>query len=114
MTIYAVLGATVNRTGPLEWTDEHDLVAANGRPLVYYNLLMIPHDLTGRVALVTGGGVGIGRAAALALAGAGAFVGVHFHQSRRGAEQTLADLEAAGGRGLLLPGDLTSENEAKS
>jgi 3-oxoacyl-[acyl-carrier protein] reductase len=75
---------------------------------------MIPHDLTGRVALVTGGGVGIGRAAALALAGAGAFVGVHFHQSRRGAEQTLADLESAGGHGLLLPGDLTSENEAKS
>jgi 3-oxoacyl-[acyl-carrier protein] reductase len=73
---------------------------------------MNPYDLTGRVALVTGAGVGIGRAAALALAGAGAFVGVHFHQSRRGAEQTLADIEAAGGHGLLLQADLTVEEEA--
>ncbi|HKI35360.1 MAG TPA: SDR family NAD(P)-dependent oxidoreductase [Gemmataceae bacterium] len=75
---------------------------------------MNPHDLTGRVALVTGGGVGIGRAVALALAGAGAFVGIHFHQSRREAERTLADVESAGGHGLLLPADLTLENEAKS
>ncbi|MFL5342712.1 MAG: SDR family NAD(P)-dependent oxidoreductase, partial [Gemmataceae bacterium] len=73
---------------------------------------MNPYDLTGRVALVTGGGVGIGRAVALALAGAGAFVGIHFHESRREAEQTLADLESAGGHGLLLPADLTVEEEA--
>lgn len=73
---------------------------------------MNPYDLTGRVALVTGAGVGIGRAVALALAGAGAFVGVHFHQSRRDAEQTLADIQSAGGRGLLLPADLTAEDEA--
>ncbi len=71
-----------------------------------------PHDLTGRVALVTGAGVGIGRSAALALAGAGAFVGVHFHQSRGEAEQTLADIESAGGSGLLLQADLTVEEEA--
>jgi 3-oxoacyl-[acyl-carrier protein] reductase len=73
---------------------------------------MNPYDLTGRVALVTGAGVGIGRAAALALAGAGAFVGIHFHASCRGAEQTLADIEAAGGHGLLLPADLTVEDQA--
>jgi 3-oxoacyl-[acyl-carrier protein] reductase len=73
---------------------------------------MNPYDLTGRVALVTGGGVGIGRAAALALAGAGAFVGVHYHQSRREAEKTLSDIEAVGGHGLLLQADLTVEEEA--
>jgi 3-oxoacyl-[acyl-carrier protein] reductase len=73
---------------------------------------MNPYDLTGRVALVTGGGVGIGRAVALALAGAGAFVGVHYHQSRGEAEQTLADIESVGGHGLLLPADLTAEEEA--
>ena len=70
------------------------------------------YDLTGRVALVTGSGVGIGRAIALAIARAGAFVGIHFHESRREAEQTLADVETAGGHGLLLPADLTVEEEA--
>src|SRR5262249_51927339 len=77
-----------------------------------YNCWMNPYDLTGRVALVTGGGVGIGRAVALALARAGAFVGIHYHQSRRGAEQTLADIESDGGRGLLLAAGLTVEAEA--
>jgi 3-oxoacyl-[acyl-carrier protein] reductase len=75
---------------------------------------MNPHDLTGRVALVTGAGVGIGRAVALTLAGAGAFVGVHYHHSQQEAEQTLADLVAAGGRGLLLPADLTDEDQANT
>lgn len=69
-------------------------------------------SLAQRVALVTGAGVGIGRAAALALAQAGAAVGVHYHASESGARQTLADIEAGGGRGLLLPGDLTQEAQA--
>lgn len=75
---------------------------------------MNPYDLTGRVALVTGAGVGIGRAVALALTGAGAFVGVHYHRSQREAEQTLADIVAAGGRGVLLPADLTDEDQANA
>ncbi len=71
-------------------------------------------SLAGRVALVTGGGVGIGQAAALALARAGATIGVHYHSSETGAQQTLAQIEAAGGRGLLLPGDLTVEEQANA
>lgn len=68
--------------------------------------------LAKRVALVTGAGVGIGRAAALALADAGAILGLHYHTSAEGARQTLRDIESRGGQGILLPGDLTREEEA--
>src|SRR5262249_20856781 len=73
---------------------------------------MAPFDLSGRVALVTGAGVGIGRAIALALGGAGAFVGVHYHSSQREAEETLEILRQRGANGVLLPADLTKEEEA--
>src|SRR5437764_6003499 len=69
-------------------------------------------SLAGRAALVTGAGVGIGRAVAEALAGAGAFVGIHFHQSAEGANETLAAIQARGGRGVLLRADLTDAAQA--
>ncbi|MEU8882514.1 3-hydroxybutyrate dehydrogenase [Streptomyces hydrogenans] len=51
-------------------------------------------DLSGRTALVTGGGSGIGRACVLALAGAGAFV----HVVDRDADAAKAVAETAGGQ----------------
>src|SRR5205823_1871135 len=53
------------------------------------------YSLSGRVALVTGGGVGIGRAVALALAQAGAAVGIHYHSSVREAEETARHVRSA-------------------
>ncbi len=64
-----------------------------------------PFDLSGRAALVSGGGRGIGRAMALALAGAGADVAV----AARSADQldaVCADIQACGRRALALPADL--------
>jgi 3-oxoacyl-[acyl-carrier protein] reductase len=76
------------------------------------NMKNLDKSLAGRVALVTGAGVGIGHAAAILFAKAGAVVGVHYHTSRAGAEETLRQIQAEGGQGFLLPGDLTLEADA--
>jgi 3-oxoacyl-[acyl-carrier protein] reductase len=75
---------------------------------------MTIHDLSGRVALVTGAAGGIGQAAVLALVRAGAAVGIHYHTSATEAEQTLALVRAQGGRGWLLPANLSEEAQARA
>ena len=70
----------------------------------------MPHaklfDLTGRVALVTGGNGGIGRAIALGFAEAGASVAV-LGRSREKNEKALAELKAIGVRALAIEADIT-------
>jgi len=63
-------------------------------------------DVRGQVALVTGGGRGVGRAIAEDLAGAGAAVAVTARSADQLAEK-VRRVEAAGGRAVATPGDVT-------
>ncbi|MER5586744.1 SDR family oxidoreductase [Streptomyces asoensis] len=62
-----------------------------------------------RVALVTGASGGIGRAVARRLAAAGTAVGVHYAGNKAAAEETVAAVEAAGGRAIAVNGDVADE-----
>ncbi len=69
-------------------------------------------DLTGRVALVTGGSRGIGRAIAEGLARAGATVCVNYRQQHDRAKETLAAIESAGGVAFVHQADVSRRDEA--
>ncbi len=68
--------------------------------------------LTGKVALVTGGGSGIGRAAAQALAREGAKVVVSGRR-KEALEETARLIKAAGGDATTVVADVTSEQEVQ-
>ena len=61
-----------------------------------------------KVAVVTGGVRDIGRAISLKLASEGAKVVVNYYGSHDLAQQTLNDIESAGGQAILYQGDMTS------
>jgi pteridine reductase len=65
-------------------------------------------SLAGRVALVTGAGRRVGRAIAVALGAQGMRVVVHYNESVRGAQETVALVEDAGGVAAVARADLTS------
>jgi NAD(P)-dependent dehydrogenase (short-subunit alcohol dehydrogenase family) len=55
-------------------------------------------ELSGRVAVITGGGRGIGRAISLRLAGAGAAVAIGYRRDEAAARGTCAEIVASGGQ----------------
>ena len=68
--------------------------------------------LHGKVALVTGAGSGIGEASARTLAAQGAQVTL-VSRTREELEQVAADLEAAGAQALVVPGDVSDEDDVR-
>lgn len=63
-------------------------------------------NLQGKTALVTGGSRGIGRAICVRLAAMGCLVGVNYVANPSAAEETLAAVQAQGGKGFLVPFDV--------
>ena len=63
-------------------------------------------DLSGKIAIVTGGSRGIGRAACMALAEAGAHVVINYRSNEVAANETLSAIEEAGGSGETLGFDV--------
>ena len=70
--------------------------------------------LSGRVAVVTGGGRDIGRACALRLAAAGAAVAINYHSSSDGADSAVAEITKNGGKAFALQGDMTSAGDVEA
>jgi 3-oxoacyl-[acyl-carrier protein] reductase len=69
------------------------------------------NELTGKIALVTGGSRGIGRAAALSLAKAGADVAVNFQHREAEAQAVCREIEGIGRRALELRADVSEAAE---
>ncbi len=68
-------------------------------------------DLTGKVALLTGGGRDIGRCSSIKLAEAGAAVCINYYNAEEQAHETLKMILDAGGKAILAQGDMTKGDE---
>jgi NAD(P)-dependent dehydrogenase (short-subunit alcohol dehydrogenase family) len=68
-------------------------------------------NLTGKVALVTGGAKRVGKAIVNALAARGCKIVVHYHTSQAAAQETVHALQASGHEAIALQADITQETE---
>ncbi|MEX2114787.1 MAG: SDR family oxidoreductase [Pirellulales bacterium] len=71
-------------------------------------------DLTGHVALVTGGSRGIGRACALRLAQAGADITINYVVNRQAAMAVADEIAALGRRVLVVKADVSEQDDVRS
>jgi 3-oxoacyl-[acyl-carrier protein] reductase len=66
-------------------------------------------QLNGKTALVTGASRGIGYATAVTFGTQGVNVAIHYGGHKQGAEEALADIEKAGGKGIVVTGDVADK-----
>jgi glucose 1-dehydrogenase len=69
--------------------------------------------LKGQVALVTGAASGIGAGVARALGAAGASVAINYVTNPEAAEAVAADVQALGGKAMILKADVSREDEVR-
>lgn len=71
-------------------------------------------DVSGKAAIVTGGGTGVGRATTLALAKLGCHVLVNYSRSANEAEQTAADARELGVQSFAHQADVSSDQQCRA
>lgn len=71
-------------------------------------------QLTGKIAVVTGGGRDVGRSICLGLAAEGAAVAVNYRRSAAEAEAVVQEITAAGGRAIAYGADVTDYAAVKA
>ncbi|HEY7527422.1 MAG TPA: 3-oxoacyl-[acyl-carrier-protein] reductase [Candidatus Limnocylindria bacterium] len=69
-------------------------------------------DLTGKVALVTGGSRGLGRAIAVAFGRQGADVAVNYRGNQAAADEVVAEIRSAGRQAQAIQGDTSAGRQA--
>lgn len=71
-------------------------------------------DLRGKVALVTGGGTGLGKVISLAFAREGMNVAINYSRSEKEANETVAELRAAGAKAIAIRADVSNAADVKA
>ena len=73
-----------------------------------------PMALEGKSAVVTGGDSGIGHAISLEMGRQGAFVTINYHKNQAAADATVKAIEAEGGKGQAVQGDVSSVTDIQN